>query len=210
MYNHLLPQVADRVGMHPVLKKISIPELSITLDQSHFKTGTPYPNKNYFVGSAKQRKDGIGILIKTKENLDFFTTIYEWESPLTKRPIIHTVKNIIEPSDEDFDFVSQDIMLSIGVGDYKPRTHKDYKNMAPVNTQTTMYLLPDLRSEDEQENNEKRHSNEITINKINPFTMFVSDRIDTIKLHSIEPERLRASFFYSGDRYPHLEKALEF
>lgn len=208
MYIHLVPQLVDHIGIQPELSKIIIPELSLELDNSFFKTGSPYPNKVYSVGSIKKRKDHIGIIIKTKSPIEFFTTIYEWKSPIAKNIIKHVVKNIIVPTDENLDLISQDIMLNIGMGDMKSRKHEDYKNMSPLNTQPTMYLKAESLSEKEK-TQEKRLSDEIIISKLDTFNFYVSERFDTIKLHTIESERLRQSYIYPGDRYPKLEEAIE-
>lgn len=75
MYIHLLPQLVETIGLSSVLDKITIPEFSFVLNNESFKTGTPYPNKRYLVGSFKQRKDGIGLLLKT-EKIPIFSQQY--------------------------------------------------------------------------------------------------------------------------------------
>jgi hypothetical protein len=210
MYIHLLPQISDKLGFEAELSKIIIPELSVELDNSFFKTGTPYPNKSYSVGSIKKKKDHIGLLIKTKSHIDFFTTIYEFNSKLVKNTIRHVVKNVIVPTDEMFDLVSQDIILNIGMADLPSRVYEDYKNMSPLNIQPTMYLQVDIPSNKENETlKPKRKSDEMTIDKLNNLHCYVYHRTDTIKLHTIESERLRKSYIFPGDRYPHLEDAIE-
>lgn len=210
MYIHLLPQLVETIGLKPVLNKITIPEFSFVLNNESFKTGTPYPNKRYLVGSFKQRKDGIGLLLKTEKNTDFFTTIYEWKSATTRKIITHTIKNFIIPSDEDLDMISQDIMLNIGMNDLKSRRHDDYKNMSPLDTQPTMHLdFRKLSEEQSKKKVERREPDSETINKISPVEFYVSERVDSIKLYTIESKRLRESFIYTGDRYPYLESAIE-
>lgn len=200
MYIHLLPEALDKIGLNPVLKKITIPELSLELDRTNFNTKSPYPHKGYKVGAIPGRKAMVGLIIKTKKTLDLFTTIYEWESNHTI-PIIHTIKNIVEPNEEVFDFVSQDILLNIGMDNLKSRVHKDYEGMSPLNTKPIMYL----NLEEDRAN--KRKSDSITINKLDMMRHYISERKDTIKLHTIESERLEKSYIYPG-RYPKLETAI--
>jgi len=67
MYIHLLPQLVETIGLSSVLNKITIPEFSFVLNNESFKTGTPYPNKRYLVGSFK-----LTCLVYSKK-VRFFT-----------------------------------------------------------------------------------------------------------------------------------------
>ena len=106
--------------------------------------------------------------------------------------------------------ISQDIMLNIGMNDLKSRRHDDYKNMSPSDTQPTMHLdFRKLSEERSKKKVERREPDSETINKISPIEFYVSERVDSIKLYTIESKRLRESFIYTGDRYPYLESAIE-
>lgn len=58
MLIHIIPRIYRPIELAFIgkcqLKKLSIPELEFTLTDRDLKTGTPYPNKNYFVASRKE------------------------------------------------------------------------------------------------------------------------------------------------------------
>lgn len=206
MYLNIVPQLhVNNLNSGAELVAISIPELNRIIDSSTISTKSPFPNKGYSVGCNKGRKAMIGFLFHTHENLDHFTTIFTWKLKNIGE-ITHFIKNIV--LDHDHELISQSIMLNIGFSNFKSRISKEYENIAPVNISASLdpYKFDNIPNA----NKDKvvRFSDSVIINKNDPSFSFISERRDTLKLHSIEIERLEKDIFFPG-RYPTLSNVIK-
>lgn len=135
MYLHIVPSLFHLMANKCHLESISIPEIGFNVSGSALSTGRPWPNKNLLVGMRKGRKAINGLLLKTDKNLKWFTAEFKWNIE-NMGVINHRVISYIE--DDDFDLVSQDIMLNHSFDKWEPRIHSAYANMAPVKIQPKM------------------------------------------------------------------------
>ncbi len=110
MYLHIVPQLFHLMANKCHLESIVIPELDFKIEVDALSTGRPHPNKNIWVGMRKGRKAINGLLLKTDKHLKWFTADYQWHIE-NMGLITHRVTTYIE--DNEFDMVSQDIMLMV-------------------------------------------------------------------------------------------------
>lgn len=202
MYIHILPQLINTDMSQVTLLSVSIPELNFKLSGKELVTKNPYPNKIYYVGMRPGRKALIGILLKTENPLNKFTTHYEWDVE-NVGVVTHVVETYIE--DQQYDLVSQDAMTSLGFSGFESRIYKDYAGMAPTHITPTMKTM--LKTENsESKDKPKRLPVEEKIIKIG-FYGYISYKKDELHVNSIESERLAKSLLFSG-RYPLLKDAI--
>jgi len=139
-----------------ILSEIHISELDMTLKHGiDIDTRKPYPNKNYFVGCRKVGKKAIdGLFIESPTHLSSFTVISKWLLD-DERTVIHQTN--YQVVDDEFDTVSDSMMLwhatceSLGnwgsriPNNMKPSSSENIQDVAPVNLQPRMDLLPAKR-----------------------------------------------------------------
>lgn len=215
MYIHLMPVFMDDLFLgEPKLISVEIPELNFCLKNDELTQSKPYNNKKYIVGSNKKAKK-IGILIKTNQNIDKFTSIYTWViSGITFK---HTIHNIIE--DHEQELFSQYFTLNLAHqtehDNFSNRLYKDYANIKPVyldavfrNDIQKFLSIDDIRAPLDhvidicvlQEEDEELGIFE------DSFT-YVSEIFDELHLHSLENERL-SKLNYFKKHNPDLSDAI--
>lgn len=202
MLLHLEPSLYLDFGLKAKLISVEIPELKLKIEGDVLKTGKPYPNKNYIVGSLKSRKDIIGLIVDTTTPISKFTTIYTWDVELLgelKQTIINEIL------DQERTLVSQSTILHRGLSDkFDVRVHEDYLNMSPLDN--SLYLKPIIMNE---ESTQIKPLNTLvkTDNKNFDFDIIV-EQTNEIKLFTIEKERLPENIIYPN-RYPSLDSAIK-
>ncbi|CNO32216.1 hypothetical protein H2P23_004913 [Escherichia coli] len=193
MYLHIVPKLFHRMANKCTLKSISIPELDFIIDSESLSVGRPWPNKCLWVGMRKGRKSVNGLVLQTDKKLRWFTTIYTWDIE-DMGLIYHQVNTYIE--DDDFDMVSQEILLNGSFDKWSYRVHSAYENKPPARIQPKMESLlnkPGENSHDVWEEFE--------------WGDFLLSREESLLLHTIQSERLSTdcSLF---KRQPSIESAL--
>ncbi|EAX8328651.1 hypothetical protein BRR44_20975 [Salmonella enterica] len=180
MYLHIVPRLFHLMAnkCHP--ESVTIPELDFRIEGDALSTGRPYPNKNIRVGMRKGRKAINGLLLKTDKPLKWFTAEYQWCIE-NMGMITHRVTTYIE--DNEFDMVSQDIMLNGGFDSWESRVHSAYENLAPVEIQPTMESFLNKPGEN-------THDAWIEYE----WGDFLISREESLLLHTIQPERLNTDF----------------
>ncbi|EKH8549342.1 hypothetical protein O9030_004574 [Salmonella enterica] len=193
MYLHIVPRLFHLMAnkCHP--ESVTIPELDFRIEGDALSTGRPYPNKNIRVGMRKGRKAINGLLLKTDKPLKWFTTEYQWCIE-NMGVITHRVTTCIE--DNEFDMVSQDIMLNGGFDSWESRVHSAYENLAPVEIQPTMESFLNKPGE---------NTHDVWIEY--EWGDFLISREESLLLHTIQPERLNTDFSLFS-RLPSLEQAI--
>ncbi|EGF1823864.1 hypothetical protein L8902_004404 [Salmonella enterica] len=193
MYLHIVPRLFHLMAnkCHP--ESVTIPELDFIIEGNALSTGRPYPNKNIWVGMRKGRKAINGILLNTDKHLKWFTTEYQW-CVENMGMITHRVTTCIE--DNEFDMVSQDIMLNGGFDSWESRVHSAYENLAPVEIQPTMESFLNKPGE---------NTHDVWIEY--EWGDFLISREESLLLHTIQPERLNTDFSLFS-RLPSLEQAI--
>ncbi|EIO1438449.1 hypothetical protein AO411_2019760 [Salmonella enterica subsp. enterica serovar Sarajane] len=193
MYLHIVPRLFHLMAnkCHP--ESVTIPELDFIIEGNALSMGRPYPNKNIWVGMRKGRKAINGILLKTDKHLKWFTTEYQWCIE-NMGMITHRVTTCIE--DNEFDMVSQDIMLNGGFDSWESRVHSAYENLAPVEIQPTMESFLNKPGE---------NTHDVWIEY--EWGDFLISREESLLLHTIQPERLNTDFSLFS-RLPSLEQAI--
>jgi hypothetical protein len=176
------------------LESIAIPELDFKVEGDALSTGRPHPNKNIWIGMRKGRKAINGLLLKTDKNLQLFTAEYQW-SIENMGVINHRVTTYIE--DNEFDMVSQDIMLNNGFDTWEPRIHSAYENMAPVKIQARM---ESFISKPGKETHDMWVEYE--------WGSFLESRDESLLLHTIQSERLNTEVSLFS-RLPSFEQAIQ-
>ena len=176
MYLHITPQLFHLMGNECHLKSIVIPELDFRIEGDALSTGRPHPNKNIWVGMRKGRKALNGLLLKTDKSLEWFTAEYQW-SIENMGVINHRVTTYIE--DNEFDMVSQDIMLNNGFDKWEPRIHSAYENMAPVKIQPKMESFLSKPG---------KETHDVWVEY--EWGNFLESRDESLLLHTIQSERL--------------------
>jgi hypothetical protein len=176
------------------LESIAIPELDFKVEGDALSTGRPHPNKNIWIGMRKGRKAINGLLLKTDKNLQWFTAEYQW-SIENMGMINHRVTTYIE--DNEFDMVSQDIMLNNGFDKWEPRIHSAYENMAPVKIQARM---ESFISKPGKETHDMWVEYE--------WGSFLESRDESLLLHTIQSERLNTGVSLFS-RLPSFEQAIQ-
>lgn len=194
MYIHIVPQLFHLMANKCHLESIAIPELDFKVEGDALSTGRPHPNKNIWIGMRKGRKAINGLLLKTDKNLQWFTAEYQW-SIENMGMINHRVTTYIE--DNEFDMVSQDIMLNNGFDKWEPRIHSAYENMAPVKIQARM---ESFISKPGKETHDMWVEYE--------WGSFLESRDESLLLHTIQSERLNTGVSLFS-RLPSFEQAIQ-
>ena len=183
MYIHIVPKLYHLMANKCSLKSISIPEFDFIIDSESLSVGRPWPNKCLWVGMRKGRKSVNGLVLQTDKKLRWFMGL-----------IYHRVNTYIE--DDDFDMVSQEILLNGSFDKWSNRVHSAYENKPPARIQPKMESLlnkPGENSHDVWEEFE--------------WGDFLLSREESLLLHTIQSERLSTdcSLF---KRQPSIESAL--
>lgn len=176
MFIHIVPSLFHLMANKCHLESITIPELDFKIEGEALSTGRPHPNKNIWVGMKKGRKAINGLLLKTDKHLSSFTADYQWNIE-SLGMIKHHVTTYVE--DDEFDMVSQDIMLNGGFDGWKSRVHSDYENLAPVRIQPKMESFLNKPGKDTHD-----------VWKEYSWGDFLLSREESLLLHTIQSERL--------------------
>lgn len=194
MYLHIVPQLFHLMANKCHLESIVIPELDFKIEVDALSTGRPHPNKNIWVGMRKGRKAINGLLLKTDKHLKWFTADYQWHIE-NMGIITHRVTTYIE--DNEFDMVSQDIMLNGGFEQWENRRHSAYDEISPAKNQPRM--------ESFLSNPGKRDSHDTW--RVFDWGDFLELREESLLLHTIQSERLNTDFPLFN-RLPSQEQAI--
>ncbi|EIS4286592.1 hypothetical protein LZT51_004515 [Salmonella enterica] len=194
MYLHIVPQLFHLMANKCHLESIAIPELDFRIESDALSTGRPHPNKNIWVGMRKGRKAINGLLLKTNKNLKWFTADYQW-SIENMGMINHRVTTYIE--DDEFDMVSQDIMLNNGFDKWESRVHSAYENKAPVKINPKMESFLNRPGEETHD-----------VWQEYDWGDFLLSREESILLHTIQSERLNTDFSLFN-RLPSFENVID-
>ncbi|PSF22282.1 hypothetical protein C6985_12320 [Escherichia coli] len=178
MYIHIVPTLFHLMLNKCHLESITIPELDFKLEGDALSTGRPHPNKNIWVGMIKGRKAINGLLLNTDKHLKSFTADYLWDIE-NLGMIKHRVTTYIE--DDEFDMVSQDIMLNGGFDEWKSRVHSAYENLAPVRIQPKMESFLNKPGKETHD-----------VWKEYSWGDFLLSREESLLLHTIQSERLNS------------------
>lgn len=129
----------------------------------------------------KGRKTVNGILIKSDEVLSDFTVQYIWNIE-GMGLIKHKVTTWVE--DQEYDLVSQEILLNQAFAKWENRTHGSYRTDTPVSIQPMMesYLTRQHARESHDVWTEYKWGN------------FLNEREESLLLHTIQSERLSSDF----------------
>lgn len=176
MFIHIVPSLFHLMANKCHLESITISELDFKIEGEALSTGRPHPNKNIWVGMKKGRKAINGLLLKTNKNLRSFTADYQWDIE-NLGMIKHRVTTYIE--DDEFDMVSQDIMLNGGFDGWKSRVHSAYENLAPVRIQPKMESFLNKPGKETHD-----------VWKEYSWGDFLLSREESLLLHTIQSERL--------------------
>ncbi len=201
MYLHIVPKLYHLMANQCSLKSIFIPELGFKIEANELSIGRPFPNKNIYVGMRKGRKATTGIilrtdnLLRTDSKLNWFTTEYVWNVEGMGN-ITHRVTTYIE--DNDFDMVSQYVLLNGAFDKWKNRIHPAYEDKAPVYIQPMMESF--LASPSKRETCDMWTEYE--------WGDFLNDREESFLAQTIESERLNTKFSLF-ERVPSLENAID-
>ncbi|HGV9289460.1 TPA: DUF6012 family protein [Enterobacter hormaechei] len=178
MYIHIVPTLFHLMLNKCHLESITIPELDFKLEGDALSTGRPHPNKNIWVGMIKGRKAINGLLLNTDKHLKSFTADYLWDIE-NLGMIKHRVTTYVE--DDEFDMVSQDIMLNGGFDEWKSRVHSAYENLAPVRIQPKMESFLNKPGKETHD-----------VWKEYSWGDFLLSREESLLLHTIQSERLNS------------------
>ncbi len=132
MYLHIVPKLFHRMANKCTLKSIAIPELDLIIDSESLSVGRPWPNKCVWVGMLKGRKSVNGLILQTDKKLRWFTTRYTWDIE-DMGLIYHQINTYIK--DNEFDMVSQEILLNGSFDKWSDRVHSAYENKPPARIQ---------------------------------------------------------------------------
>lgn len=193
MYLHIVPKLFHLMANKCHLESIVIPELDFRIEGDALSTGRPHPNKNIWVGMRKGRKAINGLLLKTDKHFKSFTADYQWHIE-DMGMINHRVTTYIE--DNEFDMVSQDIMLNGGFDKWKSRVHEAYENWAPVRVQPKMESFVNKPGEET-----------LDVWQEYDWGDFLLSREERLLLHTIQSERLNTDFSLFS-RLPSPEQAI--
>lgn len=194
MVIHIVPKLFHLMANKCHLQSVEIPELSFKVEGDALSVGRPWPNKNIWVGMRRGRKATNGLLLNTDKRLKDFTTKYQWTIE-GMGTIEHIVVNYIE--DDEFDMVSQEILLNGGFDKWESRVHSAYTNLAPV------YIQPKMES----------FLSKIGTESHDVWTefewgKFLTLREESLLLHSIQSERLNTDFSLFVSRLPSSEQVI--
>lgn len=192
MYIHIVPKLYHLMANKCSLKSISIPELDFIIDSESLSVGRPWPNKCLWVGMRKEGSQLMASFCK-QIKLRWFTTIYTWDIE-DMGLIYHQVNTYIE--DDDFDMVSQEILLNGSFDKWSNRVHSAYENKPPARIQPKMESLLNKPGENSHD-----------VWKEFEWGDFLLSREESLLLHTIQSERLNTdcSLF---KRQPSIESVL--
>ncbi|HAV9700398.1 TPA: hypothetical protein JLG89_004293 [Escherichia coli] len=193
MYIHIVPKLYHLMANKCSLKSISIPELDFIIDSESLSVGRPWPNKYVWVGMRKGRKAINGLLLKTDTPLKWFTAEYQWCIE-NMGVITHRVTTYIE--DDEFDMVSQDILLNGAFDKWSDRVHSAYEDRPPARVQPKMESLLNKSGENSHDVWEEFEWGD-----------FLLSREESLLLHTIQSERLKTDFSLFK-KQPSIESAL--
>lgn len=193
MYLHIVPKLFHRMANKCSLKSISIPELDFIINDESLSVGRPWSNKCVWVGMRKGRKSVNGLILQTNKKLRWFTTRYTWDIE-DMGLIYHQINTYIK--DNEFDMVSQEILLNSSFDKWSDRVHSAYENKPPARIQARMESLLKNPGENSHDVWEEFSWGD--------FLLF---REETLLLHTIESDRLNTDFSLFK-RQPSLESAL--
>lgn len=193
MYLHIVPKLYHLMENKCRLESVYIPELNFIIDGYDLSTGKPWPNKCVWVGMRKGKTAINGLLLKTDIKLKWFTTKYQWNIE-NMGMISHSVTTYIE--DDDFDLVSQDILLNGGFDKWQNRVHSAYENLPPVKVQPQMESFLNKPGENTYDIWEEYYWGD-----------FLVSREESLLLHTIQSERLNTDFSLFS-RYPSFKQVI--
>ncbi|EGM9638937.1 hypothetical protein KED40_004657 [Escherichia coli] len=176
MYLHIVPKLFHRMSNKCSLKSISIPEIDFLVNSDSLSVGRPWPNKCVWVGMQKGRRAVNGLILHTDKKPRYFTTRYTWDIE-DMGVIHHQINTHIE--DDEFDMVSQEILLNGAFDKWSDRVHSAYENKPPAIIQPKMESLLNKPGE---------YSHDIW--KEFGWGDFLVSREENLLLHTIQPERL--------------------
>lgn len=180
------------------LKQVIIPELDLVLTGGEqLKTGTPWPNKQYFCGGPKSsRKQLFGVLVETRNHIQELTVTCEWELDYwgeNSQIVEHTTKIVV--LDEEHDAISTDVLywhgMSDSLGGWERRIPASMPDVAPMWINPCMWLFPDKRQAGILESEKSADG-------------VVTRCVQKLEVPTIQRERFRT---YGCDRFPGLETA---
>lgn len=144
MLIHVVPAFYVPAPLAPLrarLLSVAIPELGWGRAGTALRTGRPYPNKHYWVGSAAGRGAApVGLLVETRTPIARYTVITQWgdDGVVTAT---HTVAHTV--LDSEHEAVSDLAVLWYGEqGGFESRYPALYAGQAPMAIQPVMDLLP--------------------------------------------------------------------
>lgn len=197
MLIHILPRLLEpSFGVDAEIVDVSIPECGLVLIGGKDITARrPYPNKRYLVACRKRgQKAMAGILVDVEGFLQTYTVITRW---LVDGDVItHFVEHDV--LDQDFDTVSDDMMLWYAHGDsqWGLRWPECYTE-APVVRQPRMDVVPASMQRPEEVRDVVGEAHRLLL------------RIEPFKLHTIERERLLNERDRQNFRIPDLKDAFK-
>lgn len=193
MYLHIVPKLYHLMGNKCRLESVYIPELNFKIDGDDLSTGRPWPNKCVWVGMRKGRKSVNGLILQTDEKLRWFTARYTWDIE-DMGLIYHQVNTYIE--DDEFDMVSQEILLNGAFDRWSDRVHSAYENKPPARIQPKMESLLNKPGEDSHD-----------VWKEFDWGDFLLSREESLLLHTIQSERLNTDFSLFS-RFPSFKQVI--
>lgn len=181
MLIHIVPKLFEPpFEVKSEIVDVSIPECGLVLVGGKDITARrPYPNKRYLVACRKLGQKAIaGILVAVEGGLQSYTVITRWR--VNGDVITHFVEH--EVLDRDFDAVSDDMVLWHGVyGTVWQRRWPACYTENKLSIQPAMDVLTaDLNGLTRTE----------AARDVVDENQRVISRVETFKLHTIEPERL--------------------
>lgn len=181
MYYHIVPKLFHLMANKCQLESVRVPELNFFINKGEVSTCKPFRNKNLWSGMVKGKKSVNGILLKSDAVFTSFNVEYIWNID-GMGLISHKVTNWVE--DDEYDLVSQEILLNHAFGAWQNRTHHSYRYLSPVQIQPIM--------ESWLTRQHKRDSHDVWTEY--DWGSFLNSREESLLLHTIQSERLNSDF----------------
>lgn len=210
MLIHLIPKFFNEYSNVSITScEIEIPELFLTIHKTALMIKAPFPNKKIEVACRKKGRKAInGLLIETDKFINQFTVKIKWGISIKDVPhnehemlvdhIIHYHVN-----DNEFDFVSDDIMLwgSSGI-EFKDRCNKEQQKWHKSASQPQMRLS----SIDYSKETEKDRIS-CCISQLFNHNNIAIQQEEFYYIPTLEQQRINSNLNYFRDRFPNIEDA---
>lgn len=201
MLIHVTPQFYSRYkNLAPLLIRLEIPELGVSLDGHHLATRKPWPNKCVFDGCRRIGQKAVsGLLFDVPFEVTHYTMLAHWQTPGLPGFVVHEVRH--EIIDSDFEFLSDEMVFWGRDSSFPARGLGLTGNFTPSQAK------PFMSHFDTDHGPVRAKSHGSVTDEVRPGSCHIVHRREVFRQPTLERERLIDTRLHLA-RFPTLDEAL--